>query len=50
MSESGLDVTTWLTIGGVFVLFFGLPGAMLEYDRRKKLRDGKTSDREPAER
>ena len=39
MAEGGLDATTWITILGVFVLFFGVPGAMLEYDRRKKLRE-----------
>jgi len=38
MPDSGLDATTWLTIIGIFLLFFGLPGFMLEYDRRKKLR------------
>ena len=43
MAESGLDLATWLTIVGVFVLFFGLPLATLEYDRRKALRASSTT-------
>jgi len=35
----GLDLATWLTIPGVLLLFFGLPLSMLEYDRRKKIRE-----------
>jgi hypothetical protein len=38
MAEGGLDVRTWLTILGVFVVFFVLPAFALEYDRRKKPR------------
>lgn len=38
MAEEGLDVRTWLTILGVFVVFFVLPAFALEYDRRRKPR------------
>jgi len=38
MAEGGLDAKTWLTLVGIVMLFFVLPGSMLEYDRRKKLR------------
>ena len=38
MADNGIDAATWLTILGVFVLFFGLPLGVLELDRRKKLR------------
>jgi hypothetical protein len=41
MAENGFDLATWLAIPGVFLLFFGLPMGMLEYDRRKKLRQNK---------
>jgi hypothetical protein len=35
---NGLDLRTWLTVLGVFVMFFGLPAASLAYDHRKKQR------------
>ena len=41
MAESGLDLAVWLTLPGVLLVFFGLPMAMLEYDRRKKLREAR---------
>lgn len=36
--HEGLDLRTWLTIVGVFVVFFGLPALALLHDRRKELR------------
>ncbi|HET6910084.1 MAG TPA: hypothetical protein VFH54_12145 [Mycobacteriales bacterium] len=35
---NGLDLRTWLTVVGLFVLFFGLPAASLAHDRRKRHR------------
>lgn len=37
MEDSGIDLRTWLVVLGVMVAFFGLPGAVLESDRRKRL-------------
>jgi len=34
--NEGLDLRVWLTFVGVLVVFFGLPFAFLERDRRKK--------------
>jgi len=45
MAEGGLDARTWLTIIGVFVLLFALPGFVLEMDRRKRERDESRSHR-----
>lgn len=38
MVENGLDLRTWLTIVGIFVLFFGLPAATIAFDLRKQRR------------
>jgi hypothetical protein len=38
MAENGLDLRTWLTVIGVFVLFFGFPAATIAFDVRKKRR------------
>jgi hypothetical protein len=40
--NEGLDARTWLTLVGVIVGFFLAPFAMLEYDRRRAMRAGKT--------
>jgi len=37
--DEGLDLKTWLTLIGVFVVFFALPLFVLEMDRRKRDRD-----------
>lgn len=39
MGESGLDARVWVTLVGIFVVFFLLPGLYLEWDRRKSLRE-----------
>lgn len=44
MDGNGLDLRTWLTIVGLFVLFFGLPAASLAHDRRKRHRGRLESD------
>jgi len=36
MAENGLDLRTWLTVIGVFALFFGFPAATIALDLRKK--------------
>jgi hypothetical protein len=38
MAENGLDLRTWLTVIGVFALFFGFPAAAVAFDLRKKRR------------
>jgi|tagenome__1003787_1003787.scaffolds.fasta_scaffold19667512_1 hypothetical protein len=38
MAENGLDLRTWLTVIGVFALFFGFPAATIAFDARKKRR------------
>jgi hypothetical protein len=35
MAENGLDLHTWLTVIGVFALFFGFPAGMIAFDLRK---------------
>lgn len=40
--NEGLDARTWLTLIGVIVGFFLVPFAMLEYDRRRTMRTGRT--------
>jgi hypothetical protein len=40
--NEGLDARTWLTLIGVIVGFFLVPFALLEYDRRRTMRTGKT--------
>jgi hypothetical protein len=37
--DEGLDLKVWLTLIGVFVVFFVLPLSILEMDRRKRDRD-----------
>jgi hypothetical protein len=39
MAENGLDLRTWLTVVGVFVMFFGVPAASIAFDLRKKRRE-----------
>jgi hypothetical protein len=39
MAENGLDLRTWLTVVGVFVMFLGFPAASIAYDVRKKRRE-----------
>jgi hypothetical protein len=34
--DEGLDLKVWLTLIGVFVVFFALPLTILEIDRRKR--------------
>jgi len=34
--NEGLDLRVWLTLLGVFVVFFALPFAILEMDRRRR--------------
>jgi hypothetical protein len=41
METSGLDLTTWLTLLGVVIVFFVLPATYLEVERRKRLRKGR---------
>lgn len=38
MAENGLDLRTWLTVIGVFALFFGFPAAVVAFDMRKQRR------------
>jgi hypothetical protein len=38
MTENGLDLRMWLSVIGVFVLFFGFPAATIAFDLRKKRR------------
>lgn len=38
MAENGLDVRTWLTVVGIFVMFFGFPVATIALDLRKQRR------------
>jgi hypothetical protein len=38
--NEGMDARTWLTVIGLIVGFFLVPFAMLEYDRRRALRNG----------
>jgi hypothetical protein len=38
MAENGLDLRTWLTVIGVFALFFGFPAATIAFDLRKARR------------
>ncbi|HVV77624.1 MAG TPA: hypothetical protein VHC43_16510 [Mycobacteriales bacterium] len=38
MDTSGLDLSAWLTLVGVVVIFFVVPGTYLEVDRRRRLR------------
>jgi hypothetical protein len=38
MDTSGLDLSAWLTLLGVTIVFFVLPGTYLEVDRRRRLR------------
>ena len=38
MAENGLDLRTWLTVIGVFALFFGYPAAAVAFDLRKARR------------
>ena len=38
--DEGLDLKVWLTLIGVFVVFFALPLLILEKDRRRRDRDG----------
>ena len=47
--NEGLDARTWLTVIGVIVGFFLVPFAMLEYDRRRTLRTGKTNPGDAAQ-
>jgi hypothetical protein len=47
VAESGLDARTWLTLLGIFVLFFLVPGGVLEWDRRKRQRQVTRSRRQP---
>ena len=37
--DEGLDLKIWLTLIGVFVVFFALPFLVLERDRRRQRRD-----------
>ena len=37
--DEGLDLKTWLTLIGVFVVFFALPFVVLERDRRRRDHD-----------
>lgn len=36
MDGNGLDLRTWLTVVGLFALFFGLPAVSLVRDQRKR--------------
>jgi hypothetical protein len=47
MAEGGLDVRTWVTLVAVFVIFVAIPGFLLEYDRRKTLRETAGTDQGP---
>ena len=38
MDGNGLDLRTWLTVLGVFLMFFGFPAATIAWDLRKKRR------------
>ena len=38
MAENGLDLRTWLTVIGIFVMFFGFPVATIALDLRKQHR------------
>ena len=38
--DEGLDLKIWLTLIGVFVVFFALPFLVLERDRRRRDREG----------
>ncbi len=42
--DEGLDFRVWLTVIGVFVAFFLLPGVVLERDRRRRRRSSGGSD------
>jgi preprotein translocase subunit YajC len=37
--DEGLDLKIWLTLIGVFVVFFAVPFFVLERDRRRRSRD-----------
>ena len=37
--DEGLDLKIWLTLIGVFVVFFALPLLVLERDRRRRSRE-----------
>jgi hypothetical protein len=37
--DEGLDLKIWLTLIGVFVVFFAVPFLVLERDRRRRDRD-----------
>jgi hypothetical protein len=38
MDSSGLDLSAWMTLLGVVIVFFVIPGTYLEVDRRRRLR------------
>jgi hypothetical protein len=42
MTNGGIDASTWLILIGMVVVLFGIPGFLLEYDRRKQLRQPET--------
>jgi hypothetical protein len=37
--DGGLELKVWLTLIGVFVVFFALPFLVLERDRRRRSHD-----------
>jgi hypothetical protein len=46
MESSGVELSTWLGLVGVIVVFFVLPGAYLEIDRRRELRRRQLAERD----
>lgn len=49
MDGNGLDLRTWLTVLGVFLMFFGFPAATIAWDLRKKRRTPPQLEAQPRE-